>query len=125
LLLGGGGGALLLGAVVLEQTTFTVVLLLMPPALAVIVALPAVLGARKTAEACPPEVVTVEDDIVPVEALRVTLVPSATGPPVADLTPRAMAVEPPQLIELPAAWMSTCVAGPATGVRAATAPPYC
>ena len=106
----------MLGAVPAAQVMLIEVLLLMPPALAETEAVVAVLPALKVAEAFPPWVVTEVGETVPPVAVSVTAVPSATGDPLACPTPMMIAVVPPQLSEGPPDLISTCDAGPATGV---------
>ncbi len=113
------------GADVPEQLIVTVVLLLTPPAVAVMVAVPGWLAAVNSPNTLPPLVVPWVGVIVPLVALKVTGVPSATPAPVAERTTSATEVLPPQLRLLEEALRVIWLAGPATGVESRAEPPYC
>jgi hypothetical protein len=119
---GGGGGAdgEEDGGDAAAQVMLIAVLLLMPPALAETLAVPAWLLAVKTPKTLPPAVVPWVGVILPLVALRVTVVPSATAVPADVFTAREMAVLPPQLSALEDELNVIWAGGPAADV---TEPP--
>jgi hypothetical protein len=94
-----GGGAEVDGGTeaVLAQETETVAWPLAEPDDAVITAVPLELGDVKTPLIEPPYVVPVVGETVPIEALRLTAVPSGAGLPLPSRTDTAMVEALPQL----------------------------